>query len=105
MLKDIILFYEFACFQLPLSGSPNEKFEITDVKAPGDLKLSTPSLGITGYRLGSPGRVEYFQLPLSGSRVIADLYVFMNNYDLSTPSLGITTSSRTAEASCQIPSY
>jgi hypothetical protein len=47
MLEDIIFFYEFACFQLPLSGSHASNPEDLAYLV---LVLSTPSLGITRLR-------------------------------------------------------
>jgi hypothetical protein len=69
MLKDIIFFYEFACFQLPLSGSRDYR---TGPEQPAPLGLSTPSLGITVVTTKRWGAF------------------FRGVKSLSTPSLGIT---------------
>ena len=79
-----------ADFQLPLSGSRDHPDRGAATLPYPDL--STPSLGITHVRAHALPQEDTFQLPLSGSLgPMTSGPVMVTN--LSTPSLGITTTS------------
>jgi hypothetical protein len=89
MLKDIIFFYEFACFQLPLSGSQRRRLA-RGRQAPARFQLP---LGIT-YRFPSTEPEFLLRTFNSLSRDHSPSrecpFSSARHLSLSTPSLGIT---------------
>ena len=100
MLSNLrISLYACACFQLPLSGSPNpgHAFERIWRERPPFNSLSRDHRPLSDRMRLLRTAIYHFQLPLSGSLGITSSEwesSIANRVNLSTPSLGITGSSR-----------
>ena len=75
-------------FQLPLSGSLETKWPVPLGRRTFNSLSRDHGISVGGSR--AHGYQAYFQLPLSGSRVLNELIAPMIDGTLSTPSLGIT---------------